>query len=112
MNELHKKTQRQYNKTWHQNNKDKRRKYNLATKLKLKQYIIDIKSVQGCKLCGFSHPAALDFHHRDPMGKEFAVAVAIRNGYGLNKIKTEIAKCDLICANCHRILHWNEKQNE
>lgn len=58
-----------------------------------------------CMICGYNRcPDALDFHHTDPRKKEFGLAVG-----GLtrswDKIKKEIDKCVLICANCHREVH-------
>jgi hypothetical protein len=63
-----------------------------------------------CQQCGFSHPAALDFHHRDPKQKLFSVSVAATTaGQSRESILAEIAKCDVLCANCHRILHWQDR---
>jgi hypothetical protein len=57
--------------------------------------------------CGESHPATLDFHHRDPNEKDFLLSSAARNGWGKERILREIEKCDVICSNCHRKEHWN-----
>lgn len=62
-----------------------------------------------CFECGETHPACLDFHHRDPKEKEFSIAHMRGGSYSLDKIKEEIEKCDVLCSNCHRKLHWNEK---
>lgn len=57
-----------------------------------------------CLDCKVSFPACCyDFHHRDPKEKEFEFSKA-RNRSEI-QIRTEIAKCDLLCANCHRIRH-------
>ncbi len=58
-----------------------------------------------CVICGYAKCSdALDFHHIDPKKKEFGLSVK-----GLTrsweKIKKEIDKCILICANCHREIH-------
>ena len=64
-----------------------------------------------CSDCGFDkHPKAIDFHHRDPTTKVFGIGKFI-NGRQCNKenqkiVKEEIKKCDCLCANCHRILHF------
>jgi hypothetical protein len=67
-----------------------------------------------CVRCGYNWcQDALDFHHRDPSKKEYQLAPLIhgcmpgRNSATATKIYTEILKCDLVCANCHREIHSN-----
>lgn len=55
-----------------------------------------------CAHCGIDNPIVLEFHHLDPSKKEKAIAVI-----AISKIKVEAAKCIILCANCHRIEHWN-----
>lgn len=79
-----------------------------------KEYIVwfeEIKSHLECKECGNNHPAVLDFHHRNPDEKESVVSALIASLYPKKKILAEIAKCDIFCANCHRIYHWNKHKN-
>ena len=57
----------------------------------------------GCIRCGEKHIACLDFHHRDPTEKDLEVA---NLSTSRARLLTEIAKCDVLCANCHRKLHW------
>ncbi len=52
-----------------------------------------------CK--GSFPPVCMDFDHRDPSTKSFALSRA--RGFDLEAVKLELAKCDLICSNCHRI---------
>lgn len=56
-------------------------------------------------VCGFSKCVqALDFHHREPKTKEFGLSIrGLTRSW--DKIKLELDKCDLLCANCHRELH-------
>ena len=59
-----------------------------------------------CGECGFEHPAALQFHHRDPSQKLFQLqAIPRTRSHPWSEILAEIAKCDLLCANCHLIRH-------
>jgi hypothetical protein len=45
----------------------------------------------------------MDLDHRPGSDKLFPVAIAVSGGvYPLQKIVAEIAKCDVVCANCHR----------
>jgi hypothetical protein len=56
-----------------------------------------------CCVCGYDrHPAALQFHHTDPTKKELTIA---SSKYSFEKLKEELDKCDLVCANCHSIIH-------
>lgn len=63
----------------------------------------DLKS-KPCTDCGRSFPAVcMDFDHRDPSSKVLAVSHMVSLGYSLQRILDEIDKCDLVCANCHRV---------
>ena len=63
-----------------------------------------------CQQCGEDHPAVLDLHHLDPAVKEFNLSWAAANNRSLDKLEAEIAKCVVLCANCHRKLHWEASQ--
>lgn len=59
--------------------------------------------MKGCQRCEFNeHSCALDLHHRDPKTKKFEVTQNMTRSWA--KIKAELAKCDVLCANCHRIV--------
>ena len=67
-----------------------------------RQLISNIKLEKGCARCGYNaHSAALDFNHIDPTTKSFHVAADATRAW--HKIEAEIAKCEVLCANCHRI---------
>lgn len=67
-----------------------------------KEYIKNIKNC-GCAICDEKDIACLDFHHlRD---KEFNIANEIKN-LSIDNLKKEIDKCIVLCANCHRKLHY------
>ncbi len=59
-----------------------------------------------CSRCGFSNPKALDFHHREPSQKKFTIGNATRDKIDPKRLIAEIQKCDVLCANCHRILTY------
>lgn len=61
-----------------------------------------------CERCGFSDYRALEFHHRNPTEKEFHIGDFAIHGGSIEKIKREIEKCNVLCANCHRIEHFIE----
>ncbi len=71
---------------------------------KLKGLAIQYKGGK-CMFCGYLRcSGALDFHHLDESEKSFGLSVR-----GLTrsweKIKDELDKCVLVCANCHREIH-------
>jgi len=70
-------------------------------------WLKDYKRERKCARCLESRWACLDFHHRNPGEKSFLVnsATIYQKGYGKKKLLEEIAKCDLICSNCHRVEH-------
>lgn len=56
-----------------------------------------------CADCGGRFPPyVMDFDHKDPTQKEFTIA-AYLNRVSLERLMAEVAKCDIVCANCHRI---------
>ena len=62
-----------------------------------------IKLEQGCVKCGYNaHAAALDFNHIDPSTKSFNIGCKT-SSLSLDKLLEEVAKCEVMCANCHRI---------
>jgi hypothetical protein len=61
-----------------------------------------------CTQCGFNHPAALDFHHTNPAEKENLVSKLVSNGCFVAAME-EVQKCIVLCANCHRVHHAEEK---
>lgn len=72
-------------------------------KAKLKEY----KQGKSCEFCGENHPACLEFHHKDPSTKTLEVSKASRYGWAWKQVLEEIAKCIILCANCHRKWHAN-----
>ncbi len=69
-----------------------------------------MKAELKCQKCGYNKcPEALDFHHIDPEEKEERIAKMISNNYSLDKVKKEVKKCIVLCANCHREFHYYEK---
>lgn len=63
--------------------------------------------LNGCALCGYNKCSrALDYHHIEK--KSFSLSRKGIKGHTNKEIADEIAKCILLCANCHRELHYND----
>lgn len=55
-----------------------------------------------CQRCGYDrYTGALEFHHRNPTEKD----PSWNRGWKIDKLKIELDKCDILCANCHREVH-------
>lgn len=95
-----------YRKQWHQINKVRRLRLIYAVRKKRILIFEEYKKTLKCKICGASHPAILDFHHKEEYKKEFDISRQIKYK-DFEQLKDEINKCEVLCANCHRILHYN-----
>lgn len=59
-----------------------------------------------CQCCGYDRcDEALEFHHIDPVLKEFTFASIRANPKKLESIIPELEKCILVCSNCHKEIH-------
>lgn len=65
-----------------------------------------IKEEKGCIDCGIRDWRVLDFDHRGDSPKCFNISDSILN---IKKILLEIEKCDVRCANCHRIKTYERR---
>ena len=73
---------------------------------KIFNWLAELKHQSGCTVCkNENEPVCLDFHHRDPTIKGFTVSRKLGGSKAL--VLEEIAKCDVLCANCHRIRTWS-----
>ena len=61
------------------------------------------KAEHGCAQCGEKDPRCLTFHHPDPAVKELEVGRA--GNMRWERILAEVAKCIVLCCNCHAKLH-------
>ena len=71
-----------------------------------KSILWDLKANSGCSRCPEKDPACLDFHHTDPKTKKFTIAAISTRSPALKLLLAEVAKCAIICANCHRKEHF------
>ena len=69
-----------------------------------RELIENIKRGKPCTDCGKVYPPwVMDFDHLDSTNKIGSISrMAVTNTSNLIKIRIEIAKCELVCANCHR----------
>ena len=66
-----------------------------------------------CVCCGYNEcSAALEFHHLEPEHKDFTLASVYKNPKSWDSIVKELEKCALVCANCHREIHYGSRNIE
>lgn len=74
------------------------------------EYIEKYLTEHSCVDCGNNNPIVLDFDH--VRGEKIAsLSEMKKDGWSLKAIIEEIDKCEVRCANCHRIRHHNERLN-
>lgn len=102
--------QRAYHKVWYKNNKQRRIIINYRWRDETKLKIDEIKKSGFCADCGVSgknYPCILDFDHKG--NKDFQISHYRDKSW--KRVKREIDKCELVCANCHRIRTFISRKN-
>lgn len=101
----------EYHREYYQRRKDEDPEYlnkvlavKKQRKAELRQRVRDLKL--RCQRCGETDPACLDLHHRDPKAKVMTVSYMVNHGWSWERVQEEVAKCDVLCANCHRKAHY------
>lgn len=81
-----------------------------------KAFVRRFKTMKGCENCDFKgHHSAYDLAHlemgtKDNSGSQVKRSrQAVDYDWGRARLKTEIKKCKVLCANCHRIETYNER---
>ena len=64
--------------------------------------MLEYLSEHKCVDCDEDDIVVLEFDHLQPAMKEFGVSQAVKLGYSWNQVLTEIKKCEVVCANCHK----------
>lgn len=94
---------REYQKQYYKDNLEILTKKKLKYREEKRKFVADYKLSKGCATCGYNKCAsALEFHHNGE--KEFGISNVI-DITKLDKIKEEMDKCVVLCANCHREIH-------
>ena len=94
--------------SWYQRNKATVIARANKRKTEMRLWVREYKKTLSCIQCGQNHPAVLDFHHvvRRPDNRKLRDLIATSTQ---NRILEELKKCVVLCSNCHRIHHWNER---
>lgn len=82
--------------------KAKKKEKCAAYSYKLQKFIYDYLSSHPCVKCGENDPVVLEFNHIKPSEKTENISSMLQRRTSLDKIKKEISKCEILCANCHK----------
>ncbi len=99
-----KEKRKEYRRKWYDLHKTSEKKYVRIRKRRIREWIRDYKKSLKCSICFENHPATIDFHHK--YNKKFEIGYMVANGYSISRIKEELEKCQVLCSNCHRKLHY------
>jgi 5-methylcytosine-specific restriction endonuclease McrA len=79
---------------------ERSRKRHEAKRSAIRAFIAEYLSRHPCVDCGETDPIVLDFDHVGE--KSFGIGSAVQRLIPLERVKAEIEKCEIRCANCHR----------
>ncbi len=94
---------------WYAKNAKRKQAWQTRRRRELRAWWLAIKATKRCVRCGETAAECLHFHHLDPTTKKFEVSVGVGQGWSRKLISAEMAKCIVLCANCHLIHHWDER---
>lgn len=94
---------------WYAKNAARKMAWQKRRRDEMRTWWRELKGSKRCEVCGEATPECLQFHHRGSGSKEIALSTAIFNGWSRERILAEVAKCSVLCANCHLKHHWNER---
>jgi hypothetical protein len=98
-----------YHKTWYEKNKHHRRAQIYAKRKRERDEWQEFKASIKCERCGAQHAAIIDFHHPNP-SKDDTKVFKLVAAKQFKRAYEEAARCHALCANCHRIEHWQDQQ--
>lgn len=93
------------------NEKEKPEKRNAKDKREVQRMLGKLKEESGCVDCSVTYPFyILDFDH--VRGKKVANIGQMLDYFSVADIMKEVAKCDIVCSNCHRERTYQRKQEK
>jgi hypothetical protein len=88
------------NRRYYEKNREKRYACNERQKERIRDFLWSYLETHSCADCGENDPIVLQFDHVRGE-KKFAVSQAVEKKLGLDRVQSEIDKCEVRCANCH-----------
>jgi hypothetical protein len=95
---------------WYRKNPKRKYAWQKRRRAEIRQWFEALRATKSCECCGERTPECLQFHHRDRATKLIEVSKAVARAWRKERIRAEIAKCVVLCANCHLKHHWEERR--
>jgi hypothetical protein len=108
-NDVRRAYQKAAGKKYYEANKEKVKAASRVNKERARANFQSFKATLSCTQCGQNHPATLDFHHVVSHPDNQKINVLTKGGAYTKAIQEIMDKCIVLCANCHRIHHHNER---
>ena len=108
--EVRKLKQAGYSKAYYEKNRELVISKINRNKRENRKWFAEFKATKSCIECGENHPATLDFHHVIHDKDHRKVNDLVSDGHAKSRIMQEIEKCVVLCSNCHRKHHHNERE--
>ena len=97
-----------YSANHYEKNKEEVKQKNRLRRKTLRAKWVAYKSGFVCTKCGEDHPATFDFHHI--VRSDYSSINKLIADGRFTKAMEEVKKCICLCANCHRKLHYEERE--
>lgn len=96
-------SQRPYNVAYYQRNREIELERVRVRQAGMVELLRDVRRVPCADCGGQFKPYQMDFDHRDPSTKSFNVMAGRAMLMSTRRVLAEVAKCDIVCVNCHRL---------
>ena len=100
-----------YRRKWYAKNKKSEIAHVTRRKKQIKKWLQEYKKSLVCSKCEENHPATLEFHHPAGLKKDRSVSEMVADGISIKRVLEEIKKCEVLCSNCHKKIHYKERIN-
>ena len=101
-----------YRRKWYSKNKQSEIAHVTRRKKQIKRWLQDYKKNLKCSKCDEKHPITLEFHHLLGSKKGKSISEMVVDGVSIKRILEEIKKCQILCSNCHKKVHYKEGINK
>lgn len=114
LNNICKECSKKRSKLYYQENKEDHKKVIFARKKRIRErnqaILLDLLKSKCCSDCGTNDYRVFEFDHIEG-NKINDVSQLVAEGYSWGVIQNEINKCEIVCANCHRIRTFTRHGN-